>query len=80
MSRVCAASQERTPIEINVVRTSFDNIHYRMIESELSSGALHGSPLHLLTMDDAEMLKNVVLHSVATALASIVWGRDGWRE
>ena len=30
------------------------------------------SPLHLLTMDDAEMLKNVVLHSVATALANSV--------
>lgn len=31
------------------------------------------SPLHLLTMLDAEMLKNVVLHSVATAFASIVF-------
>lgn len=30
------------------------------------------SPLHLLTMVDADMLKNVVLHSVATALASNV--------
>ena len=30
------------------------------------------SPLHLLTIDDAEMLKNVVLHSVATALAKSV--------
>ena len=30
------------------------------------------SPLHLLTMVEAEMLKNVVLHSVATALASMV--------
>lgn len=29
-------------------------------------------PRHLLTMDDAEMLKNVVLHSVATAFASMV--------
>lgn len=31
------------------------------------------SPRHLLTMDEAEMLKNVVLHSVATALASSVF-------
>ena len=31
------------------------------------------SPLHLLTMVDAEMLKNVVLHSVATAFASNVF-------
>lgn len=31
------------------------------------------SPLHLLTMVDAEMLKKVVLHSVATALASKVF-------
>jgi hypothetical protein len=31
------------------------------------------SPLHLLTTDDAEILKNVVLHSVATAFASIVF-------
>ena len=30
------------------------------------------SPRHLLTMLDAEMLKKVVLHSVATALASNV--------
>ena len=30
------------------------------------------SPLHLLTMLDAEMLKKVVLHSVATAFASNV--------
>lgn len=29
-------------------------------------------PLHLLTTEDAEILKNVVLHSVATAFASIV--------
>ena len=32
---------------------------------------------HLLTMDDAEMLKNVVLHSVATARASIVFPVPG---
>ena len=31
------------------------------------------SPLHLLTIVEAEILKNVVLHSVATALASIVF-------
>ena len=30
------------------------------------------SPRHLLTMLDAEMLKKVVLHSVATAFASNV--------
>ena len=30
------------------------------------------SPRHLLTILDAEMLKNVVLHSVATALARSV--------
>lgn len=30
------------------------------------------SPLHLLMMLEAEMLKKVVLHSVATALASSV--------
>jgi hypothetical protein len=30
------------------------------------------SPRHLLTMEEAEMLKKVVLHSVATASASIV--------
>lgn len=29
-------------------------------------------PRHLLTIDDAEILKNVVLHSVATAFASMV--------
>jgi len=30
------------------------------------------SPLHLLTIELADMLKNVVLHSVATALANRV--------
>ena len=30
------------------------------------------SPLHLLTILDADILKNVVLHSVATALANNV--------
>lgn len=33
-------------------------------------------PRHLLTTEDAEILKNVVLHSVATAFASIVWNID----
>eukprot|EP00982_Pelagococcus_subviridis_P003216 24566-Pelagococcus_subviridis.AAC.1 len=35
------------------------------------------SPRHLLTMDDAAMLKNVVPHSVATAFASIVFPVPG---
>ena len=30
------------------------------------------SPRHLLTMEEADMLKKVVLHSVATAFASSV--------
>ena len=33
-------------------------------------------PRHLLTIDDAEILKKVVLHSVATAFASIVWNEE----
>ena len=33
-------------------------------------------PRHLLTTEDAEILKNVVLHSVATAFASIVCKQD----
>lgn len=35
-------------------------------------------PRHLLTIDEAEILKKVVLHSVATALASIVWNEICW--
>nr|GMD93271.1 predicted protein [Ipomoea batatas] len=35
------------------------------------------SPRHLLTTDDAEILKNVVLHSVATALASMTFPVPG---
>ena len=31
------------------------------------------SPRHLLTMEDADMLKKVVLHSVATAFARSVF-------
>lgn len=37
-------------------------------------------PRHLLTTDDAEMLKNVVLHSVATAFASIVCKFGKWLD
>lgn len=35
------------------------------------------SPLHLLTSVEAEILKNVVRHSVATALANIVFPVPG---
>ena len=35
------------------------------------------SPLHLLTIEEADILKNVVLHSVATALASNVFPVPG---
>lgn len=45
-------------------------------EDSMGCGQLHTSfsesPLHLDTMELAEMLKKVVLHSVATALASKV--------
>ena len=40
---------------------------------ELTLTNFSESPLHLLTMVEAEILKNVVLHSVATALANIVF-------
>lgn len=33
-------------------------------------------PRHLLTTDEAEILKKVVLHSVATAFASIVYNNQ----
>jgi len=40
--------------------------------AKLTRTSFSESPLHLLTMLDADMLKNVVLHSVATAFASNV--------
>lgn len=40
--------------------------HYSILQRE-------NIPRHLLTTDDAEILKNVVLHSVATAFASMVY-------
>lgn len=46
---------------------------YTEILMILTRTSFSESPLHLLTMLDAEMLKNVVLHSVATAFASIVF-------
>jgi hypothetical protein len=41
--------------------------------SVLTLTSFSESPLHLLTMELADMLKNVVLHSVATALANRVF-------
>ena len=48
-------------------------MHWKKYWGKLTS--FSESPRHLLTMVDAEMLKNVVLHSVATALANIVYRR-----
>ena len=49
-----------------------DHVTGHMIHARLTLTSFSESPLHLLTMVEAEMLKNVVLHSVATALASRV--------
>ena len=46
------------------------SIYYITLSGMLTS--FSESPRHLLTRVDAEMLKNVVLHSVATAFASNV--------
>ena len=48
--------------------------------AKLALTSFSESPLHLLTMEDAEMLKKVVLHSVATALASRVFPVPGGEE
>ena len=48
--------------------------------AKLALTSFSESPLHLLTMEDAEMLKKVVLHSVATALASRVLPVPGGRR
>lgn len=45
--------------------------------NELTRTSFSESPRHLLTMDEAEMLKNVVWHSVATAFASSVFPVPG---
>ena len=47
------------------------NTQYKQYIHTLTS--FSESPLHLLTIEDAEMLKKVVLHSVATALANNVF-------
>jgi hypothetical protein len=41
-------------------------------KQERGGGGGGGIPRHLLTIDEADILKKVVLHSVATAFASIV--------
>lgn len=48
------------------------DIHPPIMNWQPTRTSFSESPLHLLTMLEAEMLKKVVLHSVATALASIV--------
>lgn len=47
-------------------------IHTKKTLQHLTLTSFSESPLHLLTIVDAEMLKKVVLHSVATAFASKV--------
>ena len=67
---------------------SNDGYHGNGCQGALTLTSFSESPLHLLTIDEAHMLKNVVLHSVATALANIVLpvpveggrGREGGRE
>ena len=41
--------------------------------AQLTRTSFSESPLHLLTMEEAEMLKKVVRHSVATAFANSVF-------
>lgn len=48
-------------------QTNWEGIKHKQI---LFVGVL--IPRHLLTTEEAEILKNVVLHSVATAFASMV--------
>lgn len=47
------------------------------MENKLTLTSFSESPLHLLTMELAVMLKNVVLHSVATAFAKSVFPVPG---
>lgn len=47
-------------------------LYVSRVEWQRTLTSFSESPLHLLTMLEAEMLKKVVLHSVATALASRV--------
>ena len=57
------------------VQLSVIDLIYFYISSDfvLTLTSFSESPLHLLTILEAEMLKNVVLHSVATAFASNVF-------
>mmetsp|Transcript_5386 Transcript_5386/g.13030 ORF Transcript_5386/g.13030 Transcript_5386/m.13030 type:complete len:228 (+) Transcript_5386:124-807(+) len=57
-------------------RKIVDGLWYRA-SSNSTRTSFSESPRHLETMLDAEMLKKVVLHSVATALASIVFPVPG---
>uniref|UniRef100_A0A6B0UBC0 Putative secreted protein n=1 Tax=Ixodes ricinus TaxID=34613 RepID=A0A6B0UBC0_IXORI len=65
--------------------TSASSSSRKMVDGELwraiskrTRTSFSDSPLHLLTSVDAVMLKKVVLHSVATALASIVFPVPSW--
>lgn len=48
------------------------NDSFQDLETRKKISIYRDIPRHLLTTDDAEILKKVVLHSVATAFASIV--------
>ena len=64
--RRVVASQLKQDADLYVV------LKYECEQTTLHRTSFSESPRHLETMVDADMLKNVVRHSVATALASMV--------
>ena len=71
MSLLNLIHQEKLLMVNNAYNYNIDN--YYLASSNKTLISFSESPLHLLTIEDAEILKKVVLHSVATALASIVF-------
>eukprot|EP00955_Chlamydomonas_euryale_P098931 365184-Chlamydomonas_euryale.AAC.1 len=68
----CSPSPPRAPISASISSRKMVEGEWWRASSNSTLTSFSLSPRHLLMIDDAWMLKNVVRHSVATALASIV--------
>ena len=62
-------NRRKVIFDINFPSSSLPTLWHWITNKQLTRTSFSESPRHLLTIVDAEMLKNVVLHSVATALA-----------
>eukprot|EP01047_Picozoa_sp_COSAG01_P027490 COSAG01_NODE_1815_length_9170_cov_35.104509_5_plen_145_part_00 len=78
MRRLASCSPDsRWPMMESISSMNIVDGAWYSARSKSTRTSFSDSPRHLLTIDDAEILKKVVLHCVATAFASIVFPVPG---